>query len=97
MALIDSGFILNFIINRVARHLKLPVISTPSFLVKVVNGEPKKCSSQFEIVTMSNRGIPFTITFYSLALTGLHVVLGVQWLESLGTMAYDWKNLTMEF
>ncbi|KAH9648972.1 hypothetical protein KPL70_025802 [Citrus sinensis] len=35
------------------------------------------------------------ITFY--ALVGLDVVLGVQWLESLGSVVCNWKQLTMDF
>lgn len=33
----------------------------------------------------------------SLPLMGLDMVLGIQWLEKLGTVTCDWKRLTMEF
>jgi hypothetical protein len=43
------------------------------------------------------QGIVFSLALYSLPLTGLDVVLGIQWLELLGSVVYDWKQLTMEF
>jgi hypothetical protein len=42
-------------------------------------------------------GHSFSLTFYSLLLKGLDVVLGIQWLELLGSVVCDWKRLTMEF
>ncbi|CAL9242305.1 unnamed protein product [Arabidopsis halleri] len=37
------------------------------------------------------------MTLYALPLVGLDMVLGVQWLSSLGPMVCDWKEQTMEF
>ena len=34
---------------------------------------------------------------YSLDLQGSDVVLGIQWLQSLGKVLHDWLNLTMKF
>ncbi|KAJ0009874.1 hypothetical protein Pint_33368 [Pistacia integerrima] len=74
IVLIDSGSTHNFISDKVAGLLRLPVVPTEPF-----------------------NGIPFSITFYSLPLTGLDLVLGVQWLEQLGLVVCDWKKMTMEF
>jgi hypothetical protein len=35
------------------------------------------------------QGLTFTVTLFSLPLTGLDVVLGVQWLEKLGPVVCD--------
>ena len=43
MVLIDSGSTHNFISNRLANKLRLPVIPTETFLVRVANGERLKC------------------------------------------------------
>lgn len=40
VALIDSGFTHNFINERVANWLQLPVVPTKPFNVKVENGNP---------------------------------------------------------
>lgn len=39
----------------------------------------------------------FTMTLYALPLGGLDMVLGVQWLGTLGPIVCDWKKQTMEF
>ena len=41
--------------------------------------------------------IPFVLTLYSLPLTGLDLVLGIQWLEQLGLVMCNWQKMTMEF
>lgn len=46
---------------------------------------------------MDLQGTLFSLTLYSLPLTGLDLVLGIQWLEMLGSVVCNWKQLTMEF
>ena len=46
---------------------------------------------------MNLQGITFSLTLYSLPIAGLDMVLGIQWLEMLGFVVYNWKQLTMEF
>ncbi|RVW35013.1 Retrovirus-related Pol polyprotein from transposon 17.6 [Vitis vinifera] len=97
VVLIDSGSTHNFISEKVADMLHLPVVPTKPFTVKVANGTPLKCQGRFEHVHVILQGIPFSLTLYSLPLTGLDLVLGVQWLEQLETVVCNWKKLTMEF
>ena len=97
VALIDSGSTHNFISDRVAQLLRLSVISTDPFPVRVANGEKINCQGRFEQVTVHLQGIPFMLTLYALPIAGLDLVLGVQWLEMLGPVVCDWKQLTMGF
>jgi hypothetical protein len=97
IVLIDSGSTHNFINERVAEILHLPVVPTEPFAVKVANGVPLRCQGRFDNVHVLLQGIPFTLTLYSLPLIGLDMVLGVQWLEQLGTVGCDWKRMTMKF
>jgi hypothetical protein len=97
IVLIDSGSTYNFINDRIAEVLQLPVVPTKPFNVKVANGGPLKCQGRFENVQVLLQGISFTLTLYSLPPIGLDMVLGVHWLEQLGTMVYDWKRMTMVF
>lgn len=39
----------------------------------------------------------FTMDFFLLELVGCDVVLGVQWLQTLGTISWNFKKLTMQF
>jgi hypothetical protein len=77
VVLIDSGSTHNFISEKVASLLQLPVIPTDSFNVRVANGRPLQCQGRFENVHISLQGIPFILTLYALPLVGLDVVLGV--------------------
>ncbi|KAJ8767406.1 hypothetical protein K2173_017450 [Erythroxylum novogranatense] len=97
LCLIDSGSTHNFINEKVAGTLKLSVEATRPFNVKVANGDPLQCSGKFRNTPTLLQDIPFSITFYSLPLMGLDVVLGVQWLRQLGTIQCNWNRLTMDF
>ncbi|KAF2325566.1 hypothetical protein GH714_030427 [Hevea brasiliensis] len=77
--------------------LQLFVVPTEPFTVKVANGAPLQCQWRFEHVHVLLQGIPFFLTLYSLPLVGIDLLLGVQWLEQLGTVVCNWKKMTMEF
>ncbi|XP_034707028.1 uncharacterized protein LOC117930485 [Vitis riparia] len=97
VVLIDSGSTHNFISECMANLLRLPVVLTKSFKVRVANGENLRCQGRFEEVQINLQGTIFSLTLYSLPLTGLDIVLGIQWLELLGSVVCDWRELTMEF
>ncbi|KAH9780314.1 hypothetical protein KPL71_008031 [Citrus sinensis] len=97
MVLIDSGSTHNFLSEKVASTLRLPVVPTKSFTVRVANGERLICQGRYEKVPIDLQGIPFSLTFYSLPLAGLDMLLGIQWLEMLGSVVCNWKHLTMDF
>ncbi|KAL5579876.1 hypothetical protein UlMin_012318 [Ulmus minor] len=69
VVLIDSGSTHNFISDKVAALLHLPVVPTAPFHVRVANGQPLKCQGRFDNIHILLQGIPFSITFYSLPLT----------------------------
>lgn len=97
VVLIDSGSTHNFINEKIAELLQLPAVPTEPFNVKVANGAPLKCQGRFENVRVWLQGIPFTLTLYSVPLIGLDMVLGIHWLEQLGTIMCDWRRMTMDF
>jgi len=95
--LMDSGSTHNFIIELMANLLRIPVVSTNSFTVRVANVENLKCQKKFNEVQEDLLGSIFSLTLYSLPLSRLDLVLGIQWLELLGFVVCNWKQLTMEF
>ncbi|XP_041009414.1 uncharacterized protein LOC121253468 [Juglans microcarpa x Juglans regia] len=97
MVLIDSGSTHNFISDRLASSLCLPVVPTEPFIVRVANGERLKCQGRFDKVLVNLQGTEFYPTLFSLPLSGLDLVLGIQWLEMLGSVLCNWKKLTMDF
>ena len=97
IVLIDSGSTHNFISERIANILQLPIKSTKPFNVKIANGRSLTCQGRFEDVSIRVQGIPFYLIVYALPLSGLDLVLGVEWLEQLGTVECNWRQLTMKF
>ena len=47
-------------------------------------------------VLLSLQGIEICDRFFALELGSLDVILGIQWLEKLGTVAINWKTQTMK-
>lgn len=70
IVLIDSGSTHNFINEKVAKMLQLPVVLTRPFNVKVANGALLKCQGRFENVQVLLQGSLFTLTLYLLPLIG---------------------------
>ncbi|GAV71123.1 RVP_2 domain-containing protein [Cephalotus follicularis] len=93
--LIDGGSTHNFLQERVAFGLGLPVIPTKPFKVFVGNDPffifSKKCLN----VPLNLQSHHFEIEFYVLPIEGADMVLGIQWLETLGPILTDYKLLTM--
>lgn len=70
VVLIDSRSTRNFISEKMAMWLQLPVVPTQPFTVTVANGASLKCQGRFENVHVLLQGIPFFFTLYSLPLIG---------------------------
>lgn len=97
VALVDSGATHNFLSDRAANRLNLKLSPTKPFSVRVADGHPIQCRGAYRRTDMLLGGVSFLVDFYALPLSGLDVVLGVQWLESLGPTLCNWKAHTMEF
>ncbi|KAA8544345.1 hypothetical protein F0562_022387 [Nyssa sinensis] len=95
--LVDSGSSHNFVSDRVARLLHLPVTSTEKFNVNIADGGQFSCQEKHEAIRLDIQGFSFAVTLFSLPLQGLDVVLVIQWLVELGSVLCDWRNLTMRF
>ena len=63
----------------------------------VANQEWIECMGQFLGLTLIIQEIPVTADYYILPMAACQVVLGVQWLETLGSIESDYKALTMSF
>jgi hypothetical protein len=95
--LIDSGSTHNFVDRKVAHALQFAMTPTQEFTVNVANGEKLWCTERYANVLISIQDFQFSTTLYSLSLHGIDIVLGIQWLENLGPVLCDWKNMTMSF
>ncbi|KAG6413571.1 hypothetical protein SASPL_126285 [Salvia splendens] len=95
--LIDGGSTHNFIKPAVAEKLSLPVHEISPFRVFVGNGESLRCSYACLKTPISLQGNTFDIDLFILQVKGPDVILGVQWLQELGDVTKNYRNLTMKF
>jgi len=96
-ALVDTGSTPTFIHTEVANRLGLSVSSRDGLSVLVANGDrvrsPGVCLAT-EVIIYEE---PFSIDCVALDLGGFDLVLGVQWLRSLGPIVWDFDALSMAF
>ena len=95
--LIDSSSTHNFIQDRIAKQLNLPLHQSQSFQVLVGNGEELSCDSICHQMDLSVGSHNFCVDLFVLPLSGADIVLGVQWLKILGPVLTDFEKLTMQF
>jgi len=82
--LVDSGSTHNFIQDRKAKFLGLKVISAQGFHVLVGNSDELSCSAVCKQVPLHLGKHKFLVDLFVLPLSGAELVLGVQWLTTLG-------------
>ncbi|XP_058757342.1 uncharacterized protein LOC131630580 [Vicia villosa] len=105
--LIDTGSTHNILQPRIATHLKIPNTPIPNFSVMVGNGSKLECSGLCSKVPITLQDHLFFIPFYLIPIEGADVVLGMEWLRTLGpivadfsipeiSFTYEDKNLTIQ-
>ncbi|VFQ95935.1 unnamed protein product [Cuscuta campestris] len=95
--LLDGGSTHNFLHPAVAERLVLVIHPTPAFCVYVGNGDSLHCAYSCPQTPLSLQGHVFEVDLYVLSIHGPDVVLGVQWLQTLGKISHDYSEMTMEF
>ncbi|CAA0814232.1 Unknown protein [Striga hermonthica] len=95
--LIDSGSTHNFIRPEVAQKLNLEVKNNIPFRVYVGNGEALVCRHKCVGLELDLQGTKFLTELYVLPIRGPEIVLGMPWLQELGKVIHDYKQMTMEF
>ena len=65
-----------------------------TFQVMVANREKITCAGRCKGVALLIQGITIQVDFFVLPVVVCQVVLGVQWLETLGPITTDYKKLT---
>ncbi|KAA0047644.1 Ty3/gypsy retrotransposon protein [Cucumis melo var. makuwa] len=95
--LIDCGATHNFISEKLVESLQLPVKETGHYGVILGSGTAVQGKGICENVEIQLSNWKVKEEFLPLELGGVDVVLGMQWLHSLGITVVDWKNLTLTF
>jgi hypothetical protein len=95
--LLDTGSTHNFLDWNLAKSLKLAIDTTKTFKVKVANGAIVNTKGEVKNLLVETQGHQFHIDFSLLELGGGGVVLGTQWLRTLGVISWDFEKLSMGF
>ena len=97
IVLIDSGSTHNFIHCRVEKELNFFLYPAPECQVMIANGGKINCSGKCHNIKLSMGEYVFTSPMLSIPMGGADVVLRVQWLQSLGTIVFNFQELFMRF
>jgi hypothetical protein len=94
-ALLHTGSTHNFIAEAAASCTGLVVQTSPRLTATVANGERIACPGVLRQAPITIAGEDFCIDLYVMPLAGYDVVLGAQWMVTLGKMVWDFTTRTM--
>ena len=95
--LIDSGSSHNFIDIALVKQLRAHLDTTHPFSVKIANGGSLTSPGCLAQVSVRIQHYAAVLDFYALPLGGCDIVLGVQWLRTLGPVLWDFDKMVMQF
>ena len=94
--LLDTGSNHNFIDPTIVSKATLTKQSSV-LEVKIADGSMIRSEGICHGVMIKMQGHVFQVDLYSLAMDGYDVVLGINWLRTLGLIQWDFQNLIMRF
>ena len=95
--LIDPGATHNFICEKLAAELSLPLTPMPPYRIVLGDGPVTVGKGKYSEVAVITQGIMIIDEFLPLALTSIHVIMGKQWLDTIGWVHQHFRNLVMKF
>lgn len=97
MVLIDSGASHNFISPEVASSLSLKVDASYKMGVRLGDGHRIKTQGRCSNIHVLLGALEIVVEADIMELGGIDLILGIKWLETLGKVVMDWKEMTMSF
>ncbi|XP_042023144.1 uncharacterized protein LOC121770490 [Salvia splendens] len=95
--LVDTGSDRDFLHPKIAESLHLPLSPIRPFRVFVGNGAALLCTHMAVRTKLRMQGCEFVVDLHILPIHGPDVILGMDWLESLGQISADFAQKTLEF
>ena len=97
LVLIDSGSTHNFLSTNLAKKLNCPLQAVMSVKVTVANGADLHCTACCPGFTWKMQGHDFCADVYLIPLDNYDLILGTQWLATLGDIMWNFTKLQMSF
>jgi hypothetical protein len=97
VVLIDSGSTHNFIHRRLAEEIHCFVCPVSNFQILIANGGTMKCGGHCENVKLQMGDYHLKTHMFSISMGGCDIVLGVEWIHTLGPITMDYQELYMSF
>ncbi|VFQ89741.1 unnamed protein product [Cuscuta campestris] len=97
MVLVDGGSTHNFIEHSLVTRFGLVINREEMFEVMVANRERISCVGLVRDLTLTVQGYNITTDYYVLPVAACQIVLGVQWMKTLGPVELDYQRLTLRF
>ncbi|KAH9306627.1 hypothetical protein KI387_011031, partial [Taxus chinensis] len=69
----------------------------PECQVMIADGKTVSCSGKCHNINLTMGDYLLTSNMYAIAMGGVDIVLGVQWLTTLGTIEMNFQELFMQF
>ena len=95
--LIDGGATHNFIDRTLVERRGLPTKKLEGFIVVVAGGGRMECTRWIPKLNITLGNYNLTNDFFVVDVPDTNVVLGVQWLYSIGKYSTDYRTMEMEF
>lgn len=97
VVMIDPGATHNFVASQVIQELGIDCNDSQSFGVSLGTGETVQSRGECKSVVLQLQGLTIVENFLPIVLGNSDLILGLQWLEKLGTMTANWKTQTIKF
>lgn len=97
VVMVDPGATHNFISLDTVRRLQIPISSSQPFGVSLGTGAEAHGKGECKVVPLYLQGVCVTEDYLPLPLGNSDLILGIQWLEKLGTMVTNWKTQTLQY
>lgn len=97
IVMLDPGATHNFISLTTVQKLGIPVSNTKGFGVSLGNGVAIQGTWECKGLLLQLEGVDVVEDFLPFELGNSDMILGVQWLEKLGSVTTNWKSQVMKF
>lgn len=97
IVMVDPGATHNFISLDTVARLQIPITPSKTFEVSLGTGAEVQGRGECKSVMMLLQGEEVVEDYLPLPLGNSEVILGIQWLEKLGTMVTNWKTQTLQY